>query len=49
VAQPRVAASLRAGLGEAARRKIVGRLEKDLTKVPDRELARHLDAIEPIL
>jgi protein required for attachment to host cells len=49
VAQPRVAASLRAGLGEAAQRKIVGRLEKDLTKVPDRELARHLDAIEPIL
>jgi protein required for attachment to host cells len=49
VAQPRLAASLRAGFAEALRRKIVGRLQKDLTKVPDHELARHLDAIEPIL
>jgi protein required for attachment to host cells len=47
VAQPRLAASLRAGLAEATRQKIVGRLQKDLTKVPDHELARHLDAIEP--
>jgi len=49
MAQPRLAASLRAGLAEAVRRKIVGALQKDLTKVPDHELARHFDLIERIL
>lgn len=49
VAQPQLAATLRAGLAEAVRRKIVGALQKDLTKVPDHELARHFDAIDRIL
>jgi protein required for attachment to host cells len=45
VAPPHIAAWLRHGLGKAVRAKIVGELPKDLTKVPDRELGRHLDEV----
>jgi protein required for attachment to host cells len=45
VAPPHVAATLRHGLGKAVQAKIAGELSKDLTKVPDHELSRHLDEI----
>jgi protein required for attachment to host cells len=49
VAQPQVAAALRARLAETVRRKIVGEIPKDLTKVPDHQLASHFEEIERVL
>lgn len=45
VAPPHVAAALRHGLGKAVQAKIAGELSKDLVKVPDHELGRHIDEI----
>ncbi|HZS81412.1 MAG TPA: host attachment protein [Stellaceae bacterium] len=44
VAQPRVAAALVDQLPHAVKSKITGQLAKDLTKVPDHQLASHLEA-----
>jgi len=44
-APPHVAAALRHFLDKAVGAKIVGELPKDLTKIPDRELGRHLDEV----
>jgi len=45
VALPHLAAALRHGMDKAVHMKIVGELPKDLTKVPDHELGRHLDDV----
>ena len=45
VAPPPFAASLRKALKGTVRQKITRELPKDLTKVPDYELARHLDEL----
>lgn len=45
VAPPGFLGDLRAALGDAARAKLLGSLDKDLTKAPLAELARHLDGV----
>jgi protein required for attachment to host cells len=45
VAPPPFAACLRKALKATVRHKIARELPKDLTKVPDHELARHLDEV----
>lgn len=42
IAPPRVMAELRGGLNDAAVKKLVGMLEKDLVKTPDHELWPHV-------
>jgi protein required for attachment to host cells len=44
-APPHVAAALHRFLDKAVGAKIVGELPKDLTKIPDHELGRHLDEV----
>ena len=45
VAPPHVAAALRRALGKPVEAKIAAELAKDLTKIPDHELGRHLDEV----
>jgi protein required for attachment to host cells len=49
IAAPRVAALLRGGLTPAVCDRIVAELRKDLMKVPDHELARHIALLGPKL
>ncbi len=45
VAPPAFLGDLRAALGDAARAKLRGSLDKDLVKAPVEEIARHLDEV----
>jgi protein required for attachment to host cells len=46
-APPAFLGDLRAELGDAARAKLRGTLDKDLTRLPPAEIAAHLDGIAP--
>lgn len=48
VAPPRALGNLRAALSEAARAKVTGELNKDLTHVPIHALADHLGSVLPV-
>jgi protein required for attachment to host cells len=46
VAPPAFLGELRAALGDAARARLAGSLDRDLTRLPEAELARQLDEVE---
>lgn len=48
VAPPGFLGDLRAALGDAARRRLAGTLDKDLTKAPIEELARQIAELRPV-
>ncbi len=45
VAPPRTLGDLRAALGGKARRRLRAELDKDLTRIPEQELPKHLDGV----